>query len=149
MALSGNPRIYPVYMDGQATNVISGLEASGQTYKSHQFISLVAGLVTAVASDGAAIAGLASADASGTTSKVAEYQEITVDTVIDIAYTGGVPVLETAYGLVVSSNICKLDYAETTTDFFIPIKILREDSTTTGRCLVRVVPAKVQGHIGV
>ena len=133
MSFYQNPRIVETASGGLPQLEVLP-EAAGQTYKAGQLVYSNAGAITAVASDPTYVLGIAQTDASGTTSADAEIQIVQPHDLIEVWYTGGTPSVYKAYGLVVSSNKCKLDVTETTTKVFV---VERITDSTNGICLVR------------
>jgi hypothetical protein len=127
MSLYQNPKIL-WSTEGGLPNAIKLPEGTTQTnLKEGQLVYLVAGAVTVCASDPSAIYGIANKDASGTTGTSMEIMPIGPYDKIEMTYTGGTPVVGTAYGVAVALNKSKLDVAEVTTKYFVVERLV--DST--------------------
>ncbi len=148
MAFNTNPRLVwsanfpgglPRVLNSSGVNEIA--EASGQSFKKGEVVYNNSGI--AVCSDDAtSILGLVQEDAVGT-GYATNYPPVVIlgsGDLLDIGWTSSAgtetPVVGTAYGLDVTSNVWKLDYDETSTKQFRVVKIL---DTTAKRCLVTCI----------
>lgn len=113
---------------GGAPIVFELPEAASQSFKQGQFVYLNAGSVTAAGADPAKIFGIALADASGVTGKKVPVAAITPETLVEIKYSGGTPVVGNAYGVASASGVDTLDVSETVTTRFV---VLSVDTTKT------------------
>jgi hypothetical protein len=153
MSATDNPRIMRANTPGGSPEMEEVEEGASETFKSFQFVYLdSAGQLAAKASDAGDVAyiwGICRQDATGTTATKLLTEKIGVDDLVEITYTDATglltPVKGKGYGLVVSSNKCKLDIDEVTTKYFVVDKVL---DTTTKRCLVKLIPATIQGLVG-
>lgn len=117
-------------------------EAADQTFVKGNFVYLINGKLTECASDAPGIAGIAEADASGTTNTAIPItlakrgQQFTVHANTTTAVTQ----IGAKYGIVLASSIHYVDIADTTNQRFVVDDIANDDAVgdTYGRLIVEV-----------
>jgi len=126
-------------------------EAASQSFKKGQLVYLSSGKLTACASDGTAILGIADADASGTTDTSLPVILATPTTIFEAVSTDGGSDVTIAvthvgkhYALYVSSNDVYVDLGDTDHDALKVIALKDDAGTTNGKVLVRVLAAASQ-----
>lgn len=138
------------------TTIVYIPEAASQSFKKGQFIYLVAGAATVLASDATTIYGMALEDASGTTSNYIAVAVANADAMFEMNVTGAVTAIAsvgtTKYALTVASNICSIDISDSSNDAFIIDSIItgvgKAVGDTYGRVVAHVIPAAQQSGIG-
>lgn len=143
MAFTHNPRWYRA-ADGGLPIIRSYREADSQSFLVGQLVYLSSGYVTATASDGV-ILGIALKAATNVTSGhimipvmiIRPGDEILIETIATSTATLATAAnMGIGYGLVVASNICRLDFDETTTDRFQITKLLYDADQSTVKTYV-------------
>jgi hypothetical protein len=123
-------------------------EAASQSFKKGQFVYLASGKLTACAADPTWIAGMAEADASGTTDTAIPItlakrgQQFTVHS----NGTTAVTQVGAHYALAVTSNICYVNVSDVSDTCFIVDDIASDDAVgdTYGRLIVEVLDHRMQ-----
>lgn len=126
-------------------------EAASQSFKKGQPVYLSSGKLTACASDGTAILGVADADASGTTDTSIPVILATPLTVFEAVPTNAGADVATAvtnvgkhYALYVSSNDVYVDLGDTSNDAVKVVALKDDAGTTNGKVLIKVLAAASQ-----
>jgi len=143
----------------QPIQIISGgyktvaTEAASQSFKIGQPVYLVAGLVTACASDGVVIYGIALQDATGTPGSKIDVQvddgtlvlrgnvyHSTAESAVTAVANRGVK-----YALYVSGNLAHVDIGDTDNDAIVIISLDQSEvGDTYGRCNFKFITAVLQ-----
>ena len=146
------PRLTPKF--GGGPRIIPGVEAAGQSFEAGEFVYMHAttGVVTAYATDGLFIAGLAETAASGVTAAVINVIAIGQDdelilptTTGGTAYAASSFIVGENYSSYVASNVHYADFADTTFEIFTCrgyVPTLDDSTSYQGR--FSVVPSVLQ-----
>lgn len=161
MAFATNPRIMST-ISGGIPHLVSILEANSQSFKAGQLVydagSSANGAATVVASDGTSILGIAQKDATNVTSgnisipveviKPGDRVAIQCYDTSDAAVKDASNFLKGKnYGLIVTGNVCYIDFDETTSDACVFIEPLDNDNFPHWG-IVQFLPAVLQ-HTGI
>ena len=145
-----------VYPGCGSLQVLPAREAASQSYKAGDLVYFVAGLLTAVATDGTSIAGIAMEDATGTTNAATTYAPLS-DCIIEMntteASAPGTKYIQaivggTNFGLTVTSGQAYCDLDDTTNDAVVVLALLDAVGDAYGRVLCKVLAAADQSSIG-
>lgn len=102
-------------------------EASGQSFKSGQLVFLNAsGEAQLIAIPPSKIVGLANKDATGVAGTPVDIGSITPETLVELKYTGGTPVVGTAYGVANAGGDTVLNVSDTTNKCFTVVKVISD-----------------------
>lgn len=136
-------------------SVINGIEAASQSFKSGDLVYFNSSKLTACASDGTAIAGIAMADATGVTDSIIPFIPIS-QCILEMstyeASNAGTKyvheIIGVNYALSVSNGQAYCDLDDTGHDALVVISMLDPEGTAYGRVLCKVLAAADQCSIG-